>query len=113
MLTIVGVDVVGGCKTGAETDDGGFFAKVEVAIAADTGFGVHFAGFFLEEANERHLVVVVEQCAAVFTLWYGCLRLFLYGRRSVWYIALFVLRCIQGALTFLNRERNESRPYRP
>ena len=72
-----------------------------MAIASDTGFGVHFARFFLEEADQDHMVVVVEQGVTILTLWYGCVCLLLYRRRSVLYIDLFFLSCVQGKLTFL------------
>ena len=38
-----------------------------MTVAANVGFGVHLAGFFLEAANKHHLVIVVEKRFAVFS----------------------------------------------
>src|SRR6266852_7273264 len=66
MLPVVGIHIVCRLQTLAEADDGRFFAEIEVAIASDTGFGIHFARFLLKATNEQHLVVVVEQGIAIF-----------------------------------------------
>ena len=68
MFAVVGVDVVVGGQASTEADEGGLFAQVEMAIAADAGAVVHLAGFFLKVAHQHHLRIVVQQRLAVFTL---------------------------------------------
>src|SRR5258708_18852024 len=46
-------------------DDGGLLADVEVAVAADLGFGVLLLGAFLEPPDQLHLAVQGEQAVAI------------------------------------------------
>ncbi len=68
MFAVVRVNIVARLQSIAETDDGGLFAQIEMAIAADFGFVVHLLGFFFKATNQHHLVIVVEERIALFPL---------------------------------------------
>ncbi len=69
MFAIVGIHVVIGSETSAKANHSGLFAKVEMTVPTNAGFGVHFACFLFEQADEHHLVVVVKQSLSLFAPW--------------------------------------------
>jgi hypothetical protein len=71
MLAVVRVDVVGRFEAGAETDDCGLFAEIEMAVATDACLCVHFAAFFLKVADKHHLIIIIQERRAVFLLGNG------------------------------------------
>ena len=109
MLTVVRVDVVGGFKTSTEADYRCLFAQIEVAIAAYAGFGIHFTDFFLKTANKNHLVIVVEECIAVFSLRERRRRMFLNRCRALRIRLLFTFRFQDVPDPFLSETPTGSR----
>ena len=59
VLAVVGKHIVIRRQRRHQADDRRLFAQVEVAVAADLGFGVHLAGALFEDAQQQHLMVVV------------------------------------------------------
>ena len=65
MLAIVGEQVITRLHASAQADAGGFFAQVEVAVAANSGSLIHLGRFFLEAADQQHLPVKTEHFVGV------------------------------------------------
>ena len=61
VLTVVREHIIAGFQRGHHPDDGGLFAKIEMAVAADLGPGIHLAGLLFEAANHDHLPVEVNE----------------------------------------------------